>query len=465
VASLAGDEAQPKPLDNRQLDAMTGLAVGILVDLVRIDTSNPPGNEIVAARYLRDRLAAEGIDGTIVEPEATRGNVIARLDAPRAGRTGKGLLLLSHLDVVPAEPEHWDVAPFSGEIRDGVLWGRGTVDTKGLTAAEAAIMITVKRLGMTLRRDLVLAATAGEETGGGPGVRWLAENRLDLLEADAALNEGGGMGLELGKKRAYLVQTAEKLPCPVRITATGKPGHASIPAEDNAIVHLSRALVAIGSRQLPVHLTETFNRFVETLAGQEGLIPPALVRSLLAPGLVEEAMSRLVTDPVKRAGLSAMIRNTATPTIVKAGYKVNVIPGEASAELDCRLLPGFCSKELIDELQAVLAGTGLADKIRLQAPDTVAAKVESPAQGELYDLMASATARHAAGAPLLPFLMPGATDGRFLRPRGIPVYGFSPMLPNEPVGTAHGHNERISLASIRFELQILWDVITGYCAV
>jgi len=454
---------EPQPLTEEELDGLFDETVQILRDLVRLDTSNPPGNEIIAARYLRDLLHGEDVDSEIVEPEPGRGNVVARLRAPVPEPAGHGLLLLSHLDVVPAEPEHWEVPPFSAEIKDGAIWGRGTVDTKGLTAAETAILIAVKRRGLTLRRDLVLASTAGEETGGGPGVRWLAANRPDLLRADAALNEGGGIGFTFRGLRTYLVQTAEKLPCPVRVVASGQPGHASVPAEDNAVVNLSRALVAIGSRRLPVHITATFKRFVETIARRQGL-PALLVKQLLNPGLVDKAITRLAQDPAKRAGLGAMVRNTATPTIVNAGYKVNVIPGEASAELDCRLLPGSSSSELLDELRAVLASTGLGGKIRLEAAEAKAQPVESPASGELYGRIEAAVAAHAEGASVLPFLMPGATDGRFLRPLGMPVYGFSPALPDEPLGTAHGHNERIGLKSIRFGLRILWDVITGYCS-
>ncbi|MDP2871656.1 MAG: M20/M25/M40 family metallo-hydrolase [Bacillota bacterium] len=455
----------PSPLTPQELDELASLATRILQDLIRLDTSNPPGNEIIAARYLHELLAAEGIAGEILEPEPGRGNVVARLKADTDTATaGKGLLLLSHLDVVPAEPDKWDVPPFSGEIRDGEVWGRGAIDMKGLAALEAAIFITVKRRGLALRRDLVLAATANEEAGGWFGARWIAENRLELVDADAAINEGGGIGLEFGGKTVYTVQTAEKAPCPVTVTAHGRPGHASVPSDDNAVVTLSRALVAIGSRRLPPKITSSFRGFVETLAASFGPVLGALARQMLNPQLAEQVIDRVTADPLKTAAFKAMIRNTATPTIVKAGYKVNVIPGAATAELDCRLLPGSSPEELVKELEDVLAAAGLAGTVKLEAARTDAPTLESPFAGELVERMADAIRTHAAGAPLVPFLMPGATDGRFLRPKGIPVYGFSPMLPGEPFGNAHGHNERIGLASIRFGAQVLWDVITGYCA-
>lgn len=455
--------ASPAPLTESELDQLTELATHILQELIRHDTSNPPGNEIIAARYLHDLLASEGICAEIVEPEPTRGNVVARLKAGTPSPAGKGLLLMSHLDVVPAEPDQWKVPPFSGELRDGEVWGRGALDMKGLAAVEAAIFITAKRRGLPLRRDLVLAATANEEAGGWYGARWIAENRLDLIDADAAINEGGGIGLEFGGKLVYTVQTAEKAPCPVVVTARGKPGHASVPTDDNAVVTLSRALVAIGSRRLPPKLTESFKGLVEALARSYGPTLGVMIRQMLNPALAEQVIDRIASDPLKTAAFRAMIRNTATPTILKAGYKVNVIPGAATAELDCRLLPGSTPDELVSELKAVLAGAGLADTVELQAAGTDAPALESPFSGEIIELMKQAISRYADGAPLVPFMSPGATDGRFLRPKGIPVYGFGPLLPQEPFGTAHGHNERISVASIRFGARVLWDVVTAYC--
>lgn len=452
------------PLTDDELGQLTGLSTRILQELIRLDTSNPPGNEIIAARYLHELLASEDISGEILEPEPTRGSIVARLRAQTPSPAGKGLLLLSHLDVVPAEPDQWKLPPFSGEIRDGEVWGRGALDMKGLTAIEAAIFITARRRGLPLRRDLVLAATANEEAGGHFGARWIADNRLDLIDADAAINEGGGVGLEFGGKTVYTVQTAEKAPCPVVVTAHGKPGHASVPSDDNAVVTLSRALVAIGSRRLPPKLTESFRGLVEALAGSYGPALGVMIRQMLNPALAEQVIDRISTDPLKTAAFRAMIRNTATPTILKAGYKVNVIPGAATAELDCRLLPGSSTAELLSELKAVLAAAGLAGTVELSAAGVDAPALESPFSGEIIELMRQAISRHAGGAPLVPFMSPGATDGRFLRPKGIPVYGFGPLLPGEPFGTAHGHNERISLASIRFGARILWDVVTAYCA-
>jgi acetylornithine deacetylase/succinyl-diaminopimelate desuccinylase-like protein len=450
-------------MDDLSLDALFQLTLELLRDLVRIDTTNPPGNETLAARYLQDRLASEGIESQLVEPAPGRGNVIARLTGPST-IAGEGLLLLSHLDVVNAEPDQWQVPPFSGEIADGAIWGRGTLDTKNLTAAETAITIWLRRLGVELRREVILAATADEESGGGYGVRWLAENRLDLVRASAAINEGGGIGAALAGQIAYLVQTAEKAPCPVTVTARGVPGHASTPMDDNAVVTLSRALVAIGSRRLPVHITGTYRGFVDGLGSLLGGIRGVLAQQLLNPSLVDSIIERVAgDDPRRAAGMRAMIRNTATPTMVNAGYRINVIPGQAQAQLDCRVLPGSGSEELLSELRAVLRDAGLADKVEVSAGQLSVPTAESPFDHELVGHMRAAIGRHADGAKVVPFLVPGATDGRFLRPHGIPVYGFMPLLPSEKAEGVHGHNERLSLDSLRFAVKVLWDVISAYC--
>lgn len=457
----------PIALSAEQAEALYQLALDLLGDLVRIDTTNPPGNETAAALYLRDRLAAEGIASELIEPEPGRGNLIARMCASSSGTpestSNDGLLLLSHLDVVGAEPDKWRVPPFSGEIVDGEIWGRGTLDTKNLTAIQAAVMILLKRLDAPLARDVILAATADEESGGRWGVRWLAENRLDLLRASAAINEGGGVAAEFGGKVVHLVQTAEKMPCPITVTATGEPGHASTPTDDNAVVTLSRALVAIGSRRLPVHITATYRSFVETLGGVIGGIRGALAQQLLNPSMVDTIIDRVAGDPRKALAMRAMIRNTATPTVVNAGYRINVIPGQAEAQLDCRLLPGSSSAEVLEELRAVLRDVGLAGKVKVEAADQDVPAVESPFDHPLVGEMRRAIANHSPGATIAPLLLPATTDGRYLRPRGIPVYGFTPLPLSEKTEGVHGHNERVGLAGFRFATGVLWDVISAYC--
>ncbi len=460
----------PTPLPPDEAEQLYQLALELLCDLVRLDTTNPPGNEIIAAQYLAERFQAEGLKPEVVEPAPGRGNVVVRLKADgkpaeEAGAEGlpPGLLLLSHLDVVPAEPEHWQVPPFSAEIKDGYVWGRGTLDTKGLTAFEAAVLIWAKRKGVPLARDIVFAATANEESGGGWGAHWLAQNRLDLIAADAAINEGGGVALNLAGRLVYTIQTAEKAPCPVTIRAKGRPGHASVPTDDNAVVQLSRALVAIGSRRLPVHITDTYRQLVTSMAQSIGGVVGAMAKSLLNPKLADTVIDKVAGDPIKAGAMRAMIRNTATPTVVQAGYKINVIPGEATAQIDCRLLPGFGHTEILAELNAVIAEAGLRGAVELEASPVAAPSTESAFDHPLIAHIRAAVERHSPGSPVVPLLISGATDGRHLRPKGIPTYGFSPMLPSEEYNAAHGHNERLSLATVRFAVQMLWDVVTAYC--
>ena len=359
------DVSRPATLDPTEAGELSQLALELLGDLVRCDTTNPPGNEITAARYLHGRLMAEGIAAEIIEPSPGRGNIVARLGAQAAATTDepRDLLLLSHLDVVPAEPEHWTAPPFAGEVRDGFIWGRGTIDTKGLTAVQAAVMIWARRRRLALRRGIALVATADEECGGEHGARYLAAHRPELLRAAAAINEGGGQGVELAGRAVYTVQTAEKAPCPVTVIARGQPGHAAAPTGDNAVVKLSRALVAIGSRRLPARITDTFAEFVAVLATALGSDKAGLIEGLLDPSRADGVIAGLAADEGLAAAWRAMIRDTATPTVVEAGYKINVVPGQATAQVDCRLLPSSTPAGLIGQLKRILAECGLGDAV------------------------------------------------------------------------------------------------------
>ncbi|MCL4424254.1 MAG: M20/M25/M40 family metallo-hydrolase, partial [Firmicutes bacterium] len=237
-------------------------ATGHLSRLIQFDTTNPAGNELPAAHYLAEVLRSEGLEPVVVEPAPGRGSVIARLKG-----TGEKppLLLLSHLDVVPAVREGWRRDPFGGEVADGEIWGRGALDCKGLTAAWLELVLLLKRTGHPLQRDVIFAATADEEMGGTWGVKWLSENRFDLIQAEYALNEGGGSAFRIGQQTYYTYQTAEKAICWVRLRARGTGGHASIPLPDNALVYLAKAISALGTRRLPVHVTPTTPDFINAL--------------------------------------------------------------------------------------------------------------------------------------------------------------------------------------------------------
>ncbi len=433
-----------------------GDMIACLTELVRLDTTNPPGNETVAARYLADRLGGTGVRAEVVEPAPGRGSVVARLDPPGTD-PAESLLLLSHLDVVPATAGQWRRDPFGGELVDGQVWGRGTLDTKQLTAMWLTIFLRIVREQPALRRGLVFAATADEEMGGTLGVRWLEENRPDLMRCGWCLNEGGGFGLVLGGVTYYPFQAGEKSPCWMTLRVRGQPGHASIPSADNAVIRLAEAVARIGRARLPFQLTTTVHLFVEGLAATQAAPMAGMLRNLLDPNQADRVLDGLGDDHLG-AMVRAMLHNTATPTILRAGEKTNVIPSVAEAQVDCRILPGQTPETLRGQLEAVLAECpGVEIELGMKGQPT-----ESPVDTELAAAIRRAIARHAPEAHAIPYLVPGATDSRFLRPRGVVAYGFCPLLPGEDVRSIHGHDERVGVRSLEFGLRVLWDVVTDF---
>lgn len=446
------------PLD---VDRATAETVAYLQRLVRFNTTNPPGNETECARWIADLFEAEGIPAEVVEPAPGRGSVLARL---RGTGVRRPLLLLSHLDVVPAVAADWEHDPFGGEVIDGEVWGRGTLDMKSLTAIWMTVMLEAKRRGLALERDLVFLAAADEEMLGTWGAKWLVDNRPELAECEFALNEGGGDGREFGGVVIYTYQPAEKSACWVRLTAHGTAGHGSIPHADNPVVHLAGAIHKLGTTQLPFHATDTFREFVEkaatALPGQLG----DLFRLTLEESTAESVLASF-PDPFMADVIRAMSHNTAAPTCLAASDKTNVIPQTATAMIDCRILPGQTPEMLLAELRAVLGLTGApGEKLVLEVADPEVGPTESPLDTELTRVIERAMAVHAPGSPLVPILMTGATDSRFFRERGVVCYGFHPALPDVDPRTVHGKNERISVASLEFGVKVLWDVVTGVAA-
>ncbi len=431
--------------------------VGHLQTLIRFDTTNPPGNELPAARYLQEVLEREEIPTQVLESAPGRANVIARL---AGDGTRRPLLLMSHLDVVPAEPDKWQHPPFDGDVVDGFIWGRGAIDTKNLTAVELVLLLQLKRDGVALKRDVIFAATADEEMGGSAGMGWLTEHHFDLVDAEYAINEGGGFGLDIGDKRAYVCQTAEKGVCWMRLTARGAPGHASTPKGDNPVVTLAQALSRLGQARLPMHVIPTVREFVRNVANllpfpQSLLVP--LVLSRPAEPLVAKALAKNETlGPL----LAASIRNTATPTVLKAGSKTNVIPSVAEAQVDGRLIPGQTPDDLFREIRPYIG-----DKVDIELLGT-SEPTESSYQTPFYEILRESLLAEDSKAVLIPFMIPGSTDGRFLAKRGVKVYGFFPMkqdVAESPLELAHGHNERISVANMGFAMRVLYGAVSKLC--
>ena len=408
-------------------------------ELIAIDTTNTadaggPGTERPAAEYVAGKLAEVGYKVTYVESGAPgRGNVIARLE----GTSNDALLVHGHLDVVPADPAEWSVHPFSGEVRDGHVWGRGAVDMKGTLAQTLAVARQFKREGFVPPRDLIFAYLSDEEAGGLNGASWLVDHRAELFEgATEAISEVGGFSVTAGGKRAYLVETAEKGTMWLRLHARGTAGHGSLLHTDNAVAKLAAAVTKLDRHRFPLILTDP-------------------VRELLI-GLGE--MTGVPFDPADpEAGLGewgrligASLRDTATVTMLNAGVKTNVVPSTAHATVDARMLPGR-EQAFKDELTALIG-----EDVELRW-DTMPA-VETTFDGALADAMAAAIDAEDPGARLLPYLLPAGTDAKSFRRLGIRHFGFAPLrLPPDLDFTSlfHGVDERVPVDALTFGVRVL----------
>ncbi|MFN2114539.1 MAG: M20/M25/M40 family metallo-hydrolase [Anaerolineae bacterium] len=437
-------------------------SVARLQELIRIDTTNPPGNEVHAAEWIADTLAPAGAEPVVLESEPGRGSVVARL-------AGTGDLpshqLMSHIDVVPAESGEWSRPPFAAEIHDGYVWGRGALDMKNIVAQHVTLMLLfserASKMG-SLPRDLILMAAADEERGGQLGAHYIVDNHPELVRAEYALNEGGGQSFEVGGKLYMTVQTAEKGLARFNLTATGSPGHASMPREDNAVVLLAEAVASVGRARLPAHLTDTVRAYLTALAqDQPADIAELLMRIARDEGAVDAALEALPVDDQRKRYLYAATHNTASPTILSAGSKVNVFPSSATARVDGRTLPGFAPSDLAAELADYLpAGVSLEF-------DEEGVPLESSLASPLFDAIAASIAEHAPEVTLVPTLLAGATDAKAIVRNGTKVYGFSPQRYEPAVdrqSLVHGHDERISIANQVFATRVLYDVVERFCA-
>jgi acetylornithine deacetylase/succinyl-diaminopimelate desuccinylase-like protein len=434
-------------------------AVRHLQNLVRINTTNPPGNETEAARYLEGMLRAEGYEPVILESAPGRGNLVARF---KGDGTFPPLLLFSHTDVVPVEAEHWTRPPFSGDLADGCVWGRGTLDMKSMVAMELMTMLLLARHKVPLRRDVIVAATADEEAEGKYGLGWLVREYPDLIRAEWGFSEFGGYSLPVDGHRVYPCQTAEKGVCWLKLRARGKPGHAALPHGDNAVAHLAHALDRLTRRRLPLHITPTAARYVQGMSAVMGGAPGLALRALLNRFTHERALDWLMARELEHArALVGMFHNTATPTQLSAGQAPNVIPSTAEAVLDGRLLPGFDRSSFLAELAPLLGPDIEVQVMEYGAP------LETPVDTPLFQAMAAGLGRHDPAAIVLPYMLSGATDAKFAAQLGIKSYGFSPLKleVGEPFGELiHGHDERVPVRALAFGVQVLYEVVRDFCS-
>ncbi|MFC9224021.1 M20/M25/M40 family metallo-hydrolase [Streptomyces hygroscopicus] len=415
-------------------------AVTLCSELIRRDSSNPTSDERAAAEYVAALLAEVGLDPLITEAAPGRANVVARIDGSEPDRDG--LLVHHHLDVVPADPAEWKVHPFSGEIREGYVWGRGAVDMKGNIAATLAAVRDMRRRGVRPRRDLVLAFSADEEAGGHFGVKHLARTHRDLFDGcSEAIGEIGGFSLSVRDDlRFYMVQVAEKGQAWMRLTAEGRAGHGSMRNSANPVSALAEAVARIGGHDFPVELTPATRDFLEAFAAAKGVEFDASAPEALLPLL--GSFARVV---------DAALRHTVNPTMLDSGYKINVVPSTAEAHIDGRFLPGRA-----EEFTAVIDSMLPPAVTREWAHHDIS--VETTFDGDLVEAMAAAVGSQDPQSQLVPYCTSAATDAKTYHTLGIRCFGFMPLrLPSDLDFHAlfHGVDERVPVDSLHFAVRVL----------
>jgi acetylornithine deacetylase/succinyl-diaminopimelate desuccinylase-like protein len=420
--------------------------VELCQELIKIDTSNfgsePGPGERVAAERVAELLDEVGIASDLLEPEPGRTSVVARWEPEGVDNSISPLLVHGHLDVVPANADDWSVPPFSGELVDGCIWGRGAVDMKDFDAMVLSVVRARARAGVPPRRPVRLIFTADEEAGAGLGAKWLVEKHRDVVEGcQEAIGEVGGFSLTVRDDlRLYLIQTAEKGMAWLNLIAEGQAGHGSLSHDQNAISELSAAVARIGTYQWPRKITDPQRAFLEAVA--------EAFKVDLDPDRVQEALAHL--GGIARM-VAATMSNTANPTMLSAGYKHNVIPGRAEAGIDGRFLPG--SEEEFYATIAELIGDNVRYEVHAHNPS-----VETPFSGALVEAMQVCLAAEDQGARAVPYLFSGGTDGKAWQSVGIRCFGFVPLrLPPDVdfLGMFHGVDERVPTDSLEFGARVL----------
>ncbi|MBI4346933.1 MAG: M20/M25/M40 family metallo-hydrolase [Elusimicrobia bacterium] len=416
--------------------------------LIRFDTSNPPGNELVAARYLERALADDGIESRIYVSTGSRASLIARLKGDGSRRP---FLLVCHTDVVPAEAARWSVPPFDAVEKEGYVYGRGAADIKGLCAAELMVLKLLKRSGVRLSRDVVFFAQADEEVGGSERhLTWLLREHGSELDAEFAINEGGHTLWRDGRISSVHLQAAEKQYLDVTLVARGSSGHASIPRRDNPVFALGRALSRLAAWEPPLERHPIAVRFLEATA------PPGSERARLTAKLSGRGWER-AARAIERldAEAGALFHDTVSATIVEGGYKANVVPSEARAVVNCRLMPGRDPKRFVRDLGRVIAEPSI--ELKYDA-DPLPPVPSMPLDTPLFAAIEEALGEQSPGARIAPFMSAWSTDAQSLRARGTIVYGLDPPMTPEDADRAHGVDERIGIDSVNAYLRLLHAV-------
>ncbi len=442
--------AQPRPIDWPKVQEE---AVVILQNLVRLDTSNPPGHEIIAANQLKKIFDEAGVESSVYESTPGRGNIVARLKGDGSKRP---VLLLGHLDVVGVERDHWTMDPFGGEIKGGRLYGRGAADMKGLVAAEVMTLLLAKRSGLPLHRDLIFAGVADEESSSEDGIQFLIRKHWPEIEAEFSFNEGGRIEplARTGKVEWVGIQTTEKRPYNLRLRARGTSAHASLETPDSPIYTLARALVRLSQYEPPLKLNETTRKYVDEIGKLERLPENWYENShKVKPGEWPNAGHDRTSQNL---GLYSMLHDTISPTLLAGGYRTNVIPAEAEVNLNCRLLPDTDVVTFAGTLKQVIH----EEQIEIQyPPDSRPLTPPTPfatTAFKAYERVVKDT--YGDTVPLIPIMSTGATDSSFLRARGMVSYGIDPFIEDRP-SNAHGNDESISIKGFHDGVTFLYQVI------
>ena len=430
-------------------------AVDLLTRYLKIDTTNPPGNEGRGVAFFAEIFDREGIACKTYEASSGRGSIGAVI--PGTGEKG-AVILLNHIDVVPARADEWSIHPFSGEIKDGYIYGRGALDMKGQGILELLTFLEFKRKGLTPCRDLIFLAVADEEAGGVNGVQYLLNNYGEDIQADLVINEGGfGISDVLPDRPLFMIATAEKGVCRVKLRRSGPPGHGSVPHGDNALEKLVQGLSRLLAKDSPVIITPLIAEYFKQLGTSWEFLQPYLQDG--KPETLVEILTQKGMLNIPQ--MAAMLKNTISLNMMHAGNKVNVIPSAAEAELDIRLLPGTDPDSVVAEIKEHLAD----DDIKIEVAGTFRAS-ESLMDTEDFSIIKDVHLAHFPDALAVPSLLFGASDSRFFRKKGIPCYGVNPVLLSlEELGKIHGIDERISEENMIKGTEVFIEIVKKLCRV
>jgi acetylornithine deacetylase/succinyl-diaminopimelate desuccinylase-like protein len=453
----APQQTQAAPAAGLDLPRLESEAILWLQALIRINTTNPPGNEIAAAKYLADILQREGITSEIFESTPGRGFLVARLSATAVPNPSRALLLMGHLDVVGVDKSKWTVDPFAGVIKDNYLYGRGSIDDKGMTIANVAVLIALKRSGARLDRDVILLAEGDEEAGGEFGIKFAVDKHWDKIAAGFALNEGGPVVMKDGKVLYVGVQATEKVAENVDVIATGTAGHASIPRKDDPVTHVAAAIAKIGTFETPVQFNSVTRAYFDGLAKVEDEETSKWMRALDEADRADHA-ARWISDadPV----WNSMLRDTIAPTMLQAGIRPNVVPSEARGVVNIRLLPGNLLQPLLSKLQQAVNDPQIRFEVE---PNGGQAAPSSSPSSDLYASVTRVAGQEFPGAVVLPYMSTFFTDSAPLRMRSVQAYGLLPFpLSADDELRMHGNDERIPLDSFRKGVEFLYHIVTDF---